>query len=164
MGHQENILRFRVLKFGHYFGRLPEEFQQSFPRRPFCPTFGEFSCCLHHTYFFRNGHSDPLIQGDTIFLRQPLRGFLGRERQLQRIRRFTHRFTIFSRSAGRSTGILNRSPAAAKSARSYSSRQSSQKPPLCKNSKRWAPLGLKQGTEFRPGFELVLTSWNSRSV
>ena len=73
---EENHLPFRVFRFGRGLGRLTRESRQPLASRPIWATFEEFSSRLKHAYLFRNGHGDPLIHGDTIFLRKPLRGFL----------------------------------------------------------------------------------------
>src|ERR1700722_14837205 len=66
--------------------------------------------------FFGARSRDPLVQRHAIFFREPLGSLLDGEGKLQWVGSFTHGFTFFNRSPGRSTEVLNRSGGPAKSA------------------------------------------------
>jgi len=71
----------------------------------------EFGRGFHYSNFLGDRCRNPLVQRHAIFFRQPLSSLLDGERKLQWISRFAHdlSLTFFNSSAGRNTGIPNRS-------------------------------------------------------
>ena len=58
---------------------------------------------FHDTNFFRDGGSDPLVQGDTVLFREALGGPLDGVRKLQWISSSTHGYILLKASIGRKT-------------------------------------------------------------
>src|ERR1700682_900544 len=79
---------------------------------------------FNDTNFFRDGGSNPLVQGDTVLFREALGGFLDGVRKLQWISSSTHGFILFKTSIGRRTETPKRSAATAKSETLYVTRTS----------------------------------------
>ena len=97
-------------------GCLAQKLQQSISGGFSCAFLEELRSGLDHSNFFGHRHGDPLIQGNTVLLRQSLSGLLNGNREFQWIRRFTHGFTFFNKSLGRRIGTSNLLPASSKSA------------------------------------------------
>src|SRR6266699_3382808 len=79
---------------------------------------------FNDTNFFRDGGSDPLVQGDTVLFGEALGGLLDGVRKLQWISSSTHGFILFKTSIGRKTETPKRSAATAKSETLYVTRAS----------------------------------------
>src|SRR6266404_3436338 len=101
----------RVLRIGRGLGRGAQKPHQSFASGLACSLLEEVGRGFHHSNFFGDRYRDPLVQRHAIFFRQSLGSLLDGERKLQWIRGFAHylSLTFFNSSAGRNTGILNRS-------------------------------------------------------
>src|SRR6266436_4895028 len=108
-----------VVRFRSSLGGTPQKLHQSGPGGVASALLEEVSRSFYHSHFLSHRHRDPLVERNTIFLGQPLRGFLDGKRKFQRISSFAHAFTFFNKSPGRNTESLKRSPASAKSLMLY---------------------------------------------
>src|SRR6266849_7779211 len=79
---------------------------------------------FNDTNFFRDGGSNPLVQGHAVLFREALGGLLDGVRKLQWISSSTHGYILFKTSIGRRTETPKRSAATAKSETLYVTRAS----------------------------------------
>jgi len=105
-----------VLGFRGSIGRLAKKLHKAVA---FCIPGALLEKCgggFHDANLFGDGCSNPLVQGNAVFLREALGSFFDRMGQLQGIGSPAHGFILFKKSAGVSTGTPKRAAAAEKSA------------------------------------------------
>ncbi len=69
-----------VISFWHDFGRIAQEPNQSVASSLSGTLREEIRRGFHHSDFFRRCDSNPLVQSNSVLLRQALGSFLNRER------------------------------------------------------------------------------------